>query len=181
MLRDWSKIHYDEEKGKYVYGQVLEYDVEPVYAWFNGSSFAQLPGVPVQRNAEGKITMILPQGDRDDPTAKIAPFKLHRGILPVLTEQQWLAPVATEELYAHGEPDRAVRDATRSLYGLEDVDFTWEETIRYMGIYHAIPPAEDALQCDACHSEGGRMDWQALGYDADPYPIMQDSEEAAAQ
>jgi hypothetical protein len=27
---------------------------------------------------------------------------------------------------------------------------------------------EKALQCQACHSEGGRMDWQALGYDGDP-------------
>jgi hypothetical protein len=27
---------------------------------------------------------------------------------------------------------------------------------------------EKALQCQACHAEGGRMDWQALGYDGDP-------------
>ena len=151
-----------------------------VYAWFNGSSFAQVPGRPVRRNAEGKITMILPQGDRNDPSAKIAPFKLHRGVLPVLTEKQWLAPVATEELYRHGDVDKAVRDATRSLYGLEDVDFAWEETIRYMGIYHAMPPAEDALQCADCHRDAGRMDWQALGYEADPYP-MRDGDGGAAQ
>ena len=170
MFRDWSNVTYNEEKGKYVYYQDLEYDVEPVYAWFNGSSFAQVPGRPVQRNAEGKITMILPQGDRDDPEARIAPFKLHRGKLPVLTEQQWIAPITTEELYHHGDVDKAVRDGTRTLYGLEDVEFEWEDTIRYMGIYHAVPPAEDALQCDDCHSPGGRMDWQALGYEEDPYP-----------
>lgn len=170
MFRDWSNISYNEEKGKYVYYQDLEYDVEPVYAWFNGSSFAQVPGRPVQRNAEGKITMVLPQGDRNDPAARIAPFKLHRGKLPVLTEQQWIAPITTEELYHHGDVDKAVRDGTRSLYGLEDAEFEWEETIRYMGIYHAVPPAEDALDCGDCHSPGGRMDWQALGYEEDPYP-----------
>mgnify|MGYP001828402847 CR=1 FL=1 len=40
-----------------------------------------------------------------------------------------------------------------------------------MGIYHAVPPAEDALACGDCHSPGGRMNWQALGYEADPYPL----------
>jgi hypothetical protein len=31
-----------------------------------------------------------------------------------------------------------------------------------------VQPAEEALQCDACHGEGGRMDWAALGYPGDP-------------
>lgn len=171
MFRDWSNVHYDEKKGKYLYSQELEYDVEPVYAWFNGSSFAQVPGQPVQRDEQGRITMVLPQGDRDDPTAKIAPFKLHRGRLPVLNEKQWLAPINTEEVYKTGDPDAAVRDGIHTLYGLEDVEYTWEDTIRYMGIYHAIPPAEDALECGDCHTAGGRMDWEALGYEADPYPL----------
>jgi hypothetical protein len=178
MFRDWSNVHYDEKKGKYMYAQELEYDVEPVYAWFNGSSFAQVPGRPVQRNEKGEITMVLPQGDREDPTAKIAPFKLHRGRLPVLTEKQWIAPINTEEVYRDGDTDAAVRDGIKTLYGLEGVEFTWHDTIRYMGIYHAIPPSEDALQCDDCHSAGGRMDWQALGYDADPYPQERSEGEA---
>jgi hypothetical protein len=170
MMRDWSKVYFDEEKGKYMYTQELEYDVEPVYAWFNGSSFALVPGQPVRRDEEGRITMVLPQGSREDATAKIHPFKLHRGVLPVLTEQQWIAPITTEELYHHGDPDKAVRDGVKNLYGLEDAAFTWEKTIRYMGIYHAVPPAEDALACGDCHSPGGRMNWQALGYEADPHP-----------
>lgn len=179
MFRDWSKVHYDEEKGKYIYGQELEYDVEPVYAWFNGNSFALVPGQPVRRNEKGQVIMILPEGNRDDPTAKIAPFKLHRGVLPVLTEKQWIAPVATEELYHHGDPDKAVRDAVLSLYGLEDVEFEWENTIRYMGIYHAIPPADEALMCPDCHRKNSRMDWQALGYEGDPKTLK--SQRAAAE
>jgi Cytochrome c bacterial len=171
MMRDWSEVHYSEDKGKYMYKQELEYDVEPVYAWYNGSSFAQVPGQPVKRNAEGKITMVLPEGNRQDASAKIAPFKLHRGRLPVLTKQQWLAPVMTEELYLHGDVNKAVNDAVKNLYGLENVPFSWEPTIRYMSINHAIPPSEDALGCADCHVENGRMDWQALGYEADPYPL----------
>ncbi len=176
MFRDWSTVYYSEEKGKYMYTQELKYDVEPVYAWFNGSSFALVPGQPVQRNDKGEITMILPQGDRDDPTAKISAFKLHRGVLPVLTDKQWIAPVITEEVYRHGDPEKAVREGVHNLYGLEDVDFEWEKTIRYMGIYHAIPPAEDALECIDCHTPGGRMQWRELGYETDPNPVAKADE-----
>ena len=114
--------------------------------------------------------MVLPQGDRDDPDAKIAPFKLHRGRLPVLTEKQWLAPINTEEIYRDGDPRKAVEDGIRTLYGVENVAFEWEDTIRCMGIYHAVPPAEEALQCAECHTDGTRMDWEALGYESDPAP-----------
>ncbi|MDX1736388.1 MAG: hypothetical protein R3228_18565, partial [Halioglobus sp.] len=171
MFRDWSNVHFDEDKGKYMYDQELEYDVEPVYAWYNGGRHAQAPGKAVRRDARGRVAMILPEGDRDDPQARIAPFKLHRGRLPVLKQQQWLAPLTTEELYVHGNPDQAVRDGVRHWYGLEvDADdFVWEETIRYMGIYHAVPPASEALRCVHCHREGGRMNWEELGYAADPW------------
>jgi hypothetical protein len=171
MRRDWSVVKFNEEKGKYVYDQTLEYDVSPVYAWFNGHSFVQVPGRPVKLNDQNEITMVLPQGDRDDPTAKIHPFKLHRGKLPVLDDKKWLAPIMTEELYRHGDPDKAVRDGAQSLYGIEDAKFQWMETIRYMGINHSVPTAEDSLQCVDCHSEGGRMNWQQLGYETDPYPM----------
>ncbi len=173
MFRDWSNVHFDEDKGKYMYDQVLEYDVEPAYAWYNGDRYAQASGEPVRRDEQGRVVMIAPEGSRDDPTARIAPFKLHRGRLPVLKKQQWLAPLTTEELYVHGNPDEAVRDGVKFWYGLDlDLDdFAWEDTIRYMGIYHAIPPVEDALQCADCHSPGGRMNWNALGYERDPYPL----------
>jgi len=175
MFRDWSNVHYDEEKGKYMYDQVLEYDVEPSYAWYNGGRYAQSPGRSVRRDDQGRVVMIAPEGSREDSASQIAPFKLHRGRLPVLKEQGWLAPLTTEELYVHGDPEEAVRDGVKFWYGLdiEQDDYTWEDTIRYMGIYHAVPPAEDALQCADCHAPGGRMDWHALGYERDPYPLEQ--------
>ncbi|MGD2032016.1 MAG: hypothetical protein PVJ48_02355 [Gammaproteobacteria bacterium] len=168
MRRDWSDIHYSTEKGKYTYRVELEKDVVPVYAWFNGKSFAQLPGTPVRRNDKGEITIVLPDGSRDDPDARIHAFKVHGGRLPVLDDKQWLVPIATEEFYAHGDIDKAIREAAEMFYGLEDIEYSWSDTIRYMGIYHEVTPKEDALQCLDCHRPGGRMDWQALGYERDP-------------
>ena len=31
-----------------------------------------------------------------------------------------------------------------------------------------VVPKEEALQCNDCHGENGRMDWEALGYYGDP-------------
>jgi hypothetical protein len=171
MRRDWSKVHFEEKRGKYKYDQDLESDVTPVYAWYNGNSWVQVPGQPVRKNDLGEVTMVLPEGTRDDPDAKIFPFKLHRGQLPVLREKQWLAPIATEEIYLHGDPDRAVRDATAHIYGIKDAKFDWTDTIRYMGINHSVPPATEALRCPDCHGKAGRLDWKALGYEGDPMRI----------
>ena len=67
MFRDWSNIHYSEEKGKYVYAVELEKDVVPVYAWFNGKSRVQVPGVPVSRIDAGAVAMVLPRGFEGRP------------------------------------------------------------------------------------------------------------------
>ena len=93
---------------------------------------------------------------------------MHRGKLPVLDEKQWLVPIATEEFYAHGDIDKAVREAAESFYGMDKIEYSWTDTIRYMGIFHEVVPKENALGCLDCHRPGGRMDWQALGYGSDP-------------
>ena len=46
-------------------------------------------------------------------------------------------------------------------YGFAKTTMFWPQT-------HMVAPKSHALQCQACHSEGGRMDWEALGYPGDP-------------
>ncbi len=41
-------------------------------------------------------------------------------------------------------------------------------TKMYWTLSHLVQPKEEALQCTDCHSENGRMDWEALGYYGDP-------------
>jgi hypothetical protein len=168
MRRDWSNIHFSEEKGKYVYDVRLEQNVTPVYAWFNGKSFSQVPGKAVTRDDDGNVIISVPQGSRDDPDSRIHAFKVHEGRLPVLDDKDWLVPIATEEFYAHGDIDKAVREAAEMFYGMHDIEYSWNDTIRYMGIFHEVTPKEDALECLDCHRPDGRMDWQALGYEGDP-------------
>jgi hypothetical protein len=168
MFRDWSAGGWDEDKGKYAPHIEVAADVVPTYAWYDGTTRVQLPRTPVELDDEGRVMMAVPVGDRSDPGSKIHAFKVHRGRLPVLQAARWIGPITTEEYYRHGDIDLAVREAAEIYYGLHDVDYEWVETIRYMGIYHEVQPAEHALGCLDCHGPDGRLDWTALGYDADP-------------
>lgn len=168
MARDWSRPVYREDADKYSATITMQQDVPPVYAWYNGHTSTQLLGEPVERMADGRVGIMLPQGDRSDPTARIAPFKFHTGRLPLLTDRQWLIPIAVEEFFADGKIDEAVRAAAKHVYGIDDAAFEWIDTVRYMGIYHEVQPKAQALKCADCHGPGGRLDWKALGYPGDP-------------
>lgn len=168
MSRDWSKLVYDETRGRYSPTQVLEQDVTPVYAWYNGTSWMQLAGQPVELTEAGAIKSAVPMGSRDDPKSKIAPFKRHQGVMPVSTEKNWLLPIAVEDCFGTGKIDEAVKRATKAFYDIDEVDYTWMPTVRYMSISHGVQPADSALGCADCHGENGRMDWKALGYEGDP-------------
>jgi hypothetical protein len=53
-------------------------------------------------------------------------------------------------------------------YQMEDFEYGWVEVERWMGIYHEVQPADNALRCLDCHGPDGRLDWAGLGYEADP-------------
>lgn len=168
MVRDWSKPAYNQEADKWSATIQLEKDVKPVYAWYNGTIWAQLSGEPVKLQADGTVGMIVPQGDRRDPKARIYPFKLHRGVMPVLEGKNYILPIAVEEFFGEGDLDKAVRNAAEEMYGVKDARYRWVKTTRYMGIFHEVVPKEKALNCLDCHGANGRLDWKALGYGADP-------------
>jgi len=168
MVRDWSTPAYIEEKDKYLATITYGSDVEPEIAWYNGTVWAQLPSVPVTTDDEGVITMVVPQGDRNDPDAKLYAFKVHRGKMPIVKESRWLLPIAVEKFFGNGDIDEAVREAAEAMYGIEGFDYEWMPVKRYMGIFHEVQPADDALRCLDCHGPDGRLDWAGLGYEADP-------------
>jgi len=168
MRRDWSTPVYHEIANKYSATITFGEDVVPVYAWFNGNTRLMKMGDPVHFNDDGTVTVMAPQGSRKDKKAKINAFKLHEGVLPLMSDTQWLIPLAVDEFFIDGDLDKAVRDGAEAAYGVEDPKYEWVQTKRYMGIFHEVQPAANALECLDCHREGGRMDWSALGYKKDP-------------
>ena len=168
MFRDWSQSVYNEEADKYYAKIALEKDVKPVLAWYNGKTWAQLPGEPARKLADGSVGIMVPQGSRRDPNAKLFAFKLHRAKMPLLAERNWLIPIMVEHFFSSGALEESIHLAAKAVYGVENAKYSWVETKRYMGIFHGVQPAKKALACLDCHGPAGRMDWKGLGYAGDP-------------
>jgi hypothetical protein len=168
MRRDWSRPFYLPEGNKYSATITKGLNVRPVYAWFNGKTRLQMMGEPIHPLDDGTVGIMTPVAKRKDKDARIFAFKLHRAVLPLLADKNWIIPLAVEEFFADGDIDQAVRGASKVVYDIDDPEYTWINSVRYMGIFHEVQPASEALQCLDCHSPGGRLDWKALGYDRDP-------------
>ena len=95
-------------------------------------------------------------GSPDDPNSRIWPFKIMRGKQPYDTVNNTLV---TPHVY--GKDDTAYwgnYDWQKSITtGMEYSGFEYSgeydfiETEMYWPIAHMVAPAEDALDCDACH------------------------------
>jgi hypothetical protein len=168
MNRDWSTPLYHQDANKYSATIEFGSNVVPEYAWWNGRTRHQQLHEKVTFEKDGTVAVMHPMGGRKDDDARIYPFKLHRGRLPLLVEDRYLVPIAVEEFFADGDLEKAVQEGGHATYGLEDFEYEWVDVKRYMGLYHGVVPAADALQCTDCHDENGRFDWQALGYKEDP-------------
>ena len=168
MVRDWSKPFHIVEGNKYSATITKELNVTPAYAWYNGKTRLQKMGERIEKQDDGTVGIMTPVASRKDKDAKIYAFKLHRAVLPVLDDKQWIIPLAVEEFFGNGDIDQAVREAAQVAYGIENPKYSWVKSVRYMGLFHEVQPAAQALQCLDCHSPHGRLDWKALGYRGDP-------------
>ncbi|NDJ35351.1 MAG: tetrathionate reductase family octaheme c-type cytochrome [Chloroflexi bacterium] len=181
-VRDATKTHWDwsqagdpdrEEhpheylriKGEFVY----ESNFTPEYAWFNGTADRYLLGDLMDPNVSTPINM--PLGDINDPTAQIWPFKVHRAIQPYDDVNNILLQPKTVGEGGYWENfnwDLALTLGSE-IAGLEySGSYGFAPTEMYWHLTHMVVPGEQALQCADCHSENGRLDWQALGYFGDP-------------
>jgi octaheme c-type cytochrome (tetrathionate reductase family) len=173
---DWSTAGQDDIpddhytylkiKGSFVYDK----DVQPSYTWFNGN-------LDYRYLLEDKIdptqpTMINdPAGDISDPNAKIFPFKIHIAKQPYDKNYNYLLqPITAGEdgYWTNFDWDQAFQLAEERMGLPYSGEYDFAETWMYWPSTHMVQPAEKALQCVDCHSDEGRLDWQALGYLGDP-------------
>lgn len=175
MFWDWSKAgddsreddvhHYLKIKGEFVY----EKEVLPNYDWFNLTIDRYLAGDQIVK--DGVTEMNPPRGDRKDPNAKIWPFKIHDATQPYDKKLGYLiSPVTAGEGGFWHEFDwpKALQLGAK-VNGLEfSGEYGFATTRMHWPLSHMVAPKEKSLTCNDCHGENGRMDWSALGYDADP-------------
>lgn len=174
MVWDWSTAGQDlpeddhsylKIKGSFVY----EKNVIPEYYWYSGVQDRYLLGDPIDPEQPTMINTIA--GDIQDPEARIFPFKVHRAKQPYDTVNNYLLQPRTagEGGFWTTFDWKSALELGAADTGMEfSGEYGFAETWMYWPLTHTITPAEDALQCTACHSENGRLDWKALGYNGDP-------------
>jgi octaheme c-type cytochrome (tetrathionate reductase family) len=172
---DWSTSGQDLPEDHYTYLKIkgtfiYEQNVMPAYLWFNGNlSYRYLLGDPI--DPDGPTMMNVPAGSINDATARIFPFKLHVANQPYDTANNYLlAPITAGvggywTTFDWNSAFQMAEEVTGLPYSGQ---YGFTETYMFWPSTHMVQPAENALQCDDCHGENGRLDWQALGYPGDP-------------
>ena len=157
MLRDYRSSEVNE-RGLYEPKITRGSNVIPVYVFWNGENgFYEFrtPAVDGQQ-------MAWPLGSIND--GKLYPFKLHSAILPQDPITGAILPAKAGIVFQTGNMDAAIRQgALEAGFDLAQ-GYTFINTQRYMGVFHEMPPADQVLDCAACHDATDRVDFAALGY-----------------
>lgn len=164
MARDWSQPgELNEAKGLYEPANTRLANVIPEYRFFNGTSYFYQFGDAAIPEENGFITMSAPMGSIKDSGARIYAFKHHLGNQPIEMNDRRLLPLKIGLFFETGVIDLAVQKGAEAV-GWPNQGYEFARTERFMGLFHEVAPSGQALSCTDCHSGGGRMDFNALGY-----------------
>ncbi len=156
---------YMKIKGSFVY----ERGIAPEYYWYNGTSTHYIVGDKM--DPTGVTHIAAPIGSIDDKTAKLWPFKVHRGDqIYDVKHRHFIVPntVGPDGYWTKFDWDLAARNGSKAVgldysgeYGFAKTDMHWP-------LSHMVTDKADALQCRDCHGANGRLNWSELGYKGDP-------------
>ena len=150
ILWNWALMdQHDEElhHGKRVRTQAGQ----PTYMWYNGTAKNYVLGDLINEN--GPTYIAKPMGNFHDPSARIYPFKPHKGEQVYDVVNRYLLPFQLwQGVAVHYDWDRAIRDGIKSTDLEYSGKYGFEETLMYQTITHEVLPKERALSCDQCHT-----------------------------
>jgi octaheme c-type cytochrome (tetrathionate reductase family) len=175
VLWDWSAAgdlsrtnvpgQYLQTRGEFM--TTLNY--KPTYTWYNGTAQRYLLGDTMNPTA---LTILDPPiGSISDPTALVFPFKIHYARQPYDTVHNiLLQPTTAGEggYWTTFDWDSALESGAEAAGIPYSGNYGFTDTAMYWPLTHMVAPASRALTCADCHSDNGRVDWEALGYYGDP-------------
>lgn len=165
MVRDYSKpAQVDEAKRLYEPNIVRQANVVPEYLFWNGRSVFYKFGTTAQPSASGRVITAGLEGSIADGAAKIFPFKHHMGVQSRDKITGNILPVKAGILFQTGNVDGAIKQGAADVGWPLTSGYDFIGTERYQGIFHEVSPANEALNCNACHNAGTRLNFAALGY-----------------
>ncbi len=161
MYWDWSVAGKDIKPSKDKYGMPTyikkkgafkwKEAVKPSYMWYNGTVKRYILGDRI--NTEGVTELNKPMGDFRDPSARIYPFKIHRGKqISDAVHKHLITPKLFGGFWKHWNWDRAARDGMQASGLQYSGEYEFVETVMYWGLTHEVIPKEEALSCAECHT-----------------------------
>ncbi len=172
---DWSQAGQDLDitdeheylkiKGRFTWAKKMP----PEYHWYNETSRRYLTGDRIDPAVPTRLSA--PLGGRDDTDAQIWPFKVHRGRQPYdIRHGYFLIPNVhgDQGFWTRFDWPAALRIGAQ-VSGLPfSGSYDFAPTEMYIPLSHMVTESDRALECRDCHGARTRLDWQALGYPADP-------------
>lgn len=150
MTRDYSQPVYNEATGLYGPTVGKETNVVPTYFWWNDHQM-ETPPKPV--------------GSINDEGALITPWKPLEATVPFDAETNTPIYIKQGVYSIQGDLEAAITAGVAASG--QEYSGEWEAVteLMYFDVQHQVAPASESLQCGDCHSEVGRLDYVALGYD----------------
>ena len=149
----YGKHKYDGRKGDFVW----EKNVVPMYFWFNGS----IEHITAVNKIDDTKPVVINHvsGDRDDPRARIYPFKLHSGKTPydkgnkTMVIPHLFGPKGSGAYWQDYDWDVAIRTGMEYNGLPYSGEYGFVETKYYFPTTHMTAPKEKALKCSDCHTD----------------------------
>ena len=144
----FGKPVYKSIKGEFKW----EKNVVPEYFWSNGSQTSTTINDVIDPAKIVKVSH--PVGDKNDPEARIFPFKIHRGKQPYdKVNKKLLAPMLSGEkgYWETFDMNDAIENGNKTLGIPYSGEFDYVETSYAFPITHMVAPKENALNCTQCH------------------------------
>ncbi|MGD2076178.1 MAG: tetrathionate reductase family octaheme c-type cytochrome [Gammaproteobacteria bacterium] len=156
QLASDGRVSYDSKKGHFTFDRY----VIPEYVWFNGNVEFTLFGDKV---TDDKVKINAFQGSAGDPDSRIWPVKVFRGKQPYDVGNETLAVFHTAgkddaAYWGNFDWDKALEVGMRSQGVEYSGEMKFVETEMSWPITHMVAPKEDALSCQQCHKENGRLE-----------------------
>jgi hypothetical protein len=143
--------------------------VEPAYLWDNGADMVYTRG---QRIMPRELTFLQSPVERS-PDSKVAPFRVVYGTQLYDAKYRYLiSPLLSasgEAYFPESDWNAVARQGMEAIVLPYSGFYGFAPTAVYRRINHEVLPAAQALGCMDCHGSRGRIKWQDLGYDRDPW------------
>ncbi|QKV17016.1 tetrathionate reductase family octaheme c-type cytochrome [Oricola thermophila] len=155
---DGKRLHtYLSTKGDFEW----EENVVPHYAWFDG----QVEYTTIDRKIDPtKVVEVNSiSGSPDDGKSRIWPFKRMEGRqaydskLNNLVYTNVYGPETDTAFWTNFDWSKAIEAAMEKADLPYSGEFGFVDTYMYWPITHMVAPSENALDCEACHAEDGRL------------------------